>query len=314
MKALYDYTGISIGIDDYVTPEMFGAVGDGTTDDSNAIQAALNNAGAIIFSPGKTYKVTNTLRVKNGTLIDLNASTIISTNKHLLFNFQTSDVFLGYNGNGNITIRNGNVLGGAISFAHGDRIRLENVSFRNSLNDHFLEIAGCRNYVITGCEFIGMADVQTSVYEYINLDPCTYQAFPWLANDSAFYDGTKNDGVKVINCKFALGENEYAYGYNAFGVHGIWDATVYHKNISFINNIVRGFTGCGIRLNNMNGVYIAYNDIRVAGDGIRVGDVGQSIDVLIKGNVISASGTAITKQNNSMVFQSDDNDINPTFS
>lgn len=314
MINVYDINGNRLGYDNVICPEQYGAIGDGTNDDSDAIQTALNNAGAIVFATGKSYKVTKTLRVKGGTLIDLAGATIVSTNKHLMFNFQTSDVFLAYNGNGNITIRNGKIIGGAISFAHGDRIRLENVSFRDSLNDHFLEIAGCRDYVITGCEFVGMADVQTSVYEYINLDPCTYQAFPWLTNGSAFYDGTKNDGVKVINCKFALGGSEYAYGYNAFGVHGIWDASTYHKDISFIGNTVRGFTGCGIRLNNMHGVYIAQNDIRVAGDGIRVGDVGQSTEVLIKANVISASGTAVTKENGSTVFQSTDNDINPTFS
>lgn len=298
----------------YVTPEQFGAVGDGFTDDSDAIQAALNNAGCVIFGTGKSYKVTKTLRIKDSTLIDLAGSTIISTNKHLMFNFQTADVFLGYDGNGNITIRDGTIIGGALSFAHGKNIRLENVIFKNSLNDHFLEIAGCKNYVIENCRFIGMADVQTSVYEYINVDPVTYTAFPWLTNGSAFYDGTKNDGIKVNNCYFSLGDGDYVYGFNAFGVHSVAGQAVKHKNIRLTNNEVLGFTGCGFRINDMENVFIANNDINVESDGIRVGDVGQSTDVLIKGNVIVASGEAVTKANSSTVFQSDDNDINPTFS
>ena len=314
MRKLYMYNGTDLNIDDYVTPEMYGAKGDGTADDSTAIQNAVNNKGLVLFSAGKNYKVTSTIRLGKDTVLNLNGSTITSTNKHLFFNFLSTDTFTGYTGNGNITIKNGTIIGGAISFAHGKNIRLENMIFTNSLNDHFLEIAGCNNYEIINCQFIGMADVQTSVYEYINLDPCVYQAFPWLPNGSAFYDGTKNNGIKVIDCYFSLGDNEYAYGYNAFGVHGIWDENTFHEEIALVNNKIRGFTGCGFRLNNMRNVYLVGNDIRVAGDGIRVGDVGQSTDVLIKANVISASGTAITKDNNSTVFQSVDNDINPTFS
>lgn len=293
MKALYNYLGNEV-MSVPVTPEMYGAVGDGVADDSDAIQTALNDTGKIVFATGKSYKVTKTLRVKGGTLIDLAGATIVSTNKHLMFNFQTSDVFLAYNGNGNITIRNGKIIGGAISFAHGDGIRLENISFLNSLNDHFLEIAGCKNYFIENCKFVGMADVQTSVYEYINLDPCVHKAFPWLTNGSPFYDGTKNDGVHVQNCYFGLGDDAYAYGYNALGAHGVWDANTYHKDISLVNNTIRGFTGCGIRLNNMHNVYITQNDIRVAGDGIRVGDVGSCEDIVIMNNyIVSDSGEEI---------------------
>lgn len=196
-----DGTPLSMG---YSTPEDYGAKGDGATDDSFAIQSVVNNKGIILFDAGKNYKITSTIRLSKGTTLDLNGSTITSTNKHLFFNFQSSDTFTAYNGNGDITIRNGTIIGGALSFAHGENIRLENVIFKNSLNDHFLEVAGCKNYVIENCRFIGMADVQTSVYEYINVDPVTYAAFPWLTNGSAFYDGAKNDGISIDGCYFHL--------------------------------------------------------------------------------------------------------------
>lgn len=316
MDQIYNKDGDALNIVDirFFTPEDFGAKGDGITYDSTAIQNAINNQGVILFGAGKQYKIASTIRLGKDTTLDLNGSTIISTNKHLFFNFQSADTFTAYNGNGNITIRNGTIVGGALSFAHGENIRLENVTFKNCLNDHFLEIAGCKNYVIENCRFIGMEDVQTSVQEYINIDPCVHAAFPWMTDGSAFYDGIKNNGIIVNNCYFSLGENSYAYGYNALGVHGIVGVSDKHKNIKLTNNEVLGFTGCGFRINDMENVFIANNDINVEGDGIRVGDVGQSTNVIIKGNIITASGTAVTKANNSTIFQSADNDINPTYS
>lgn len=60
----------------FVTPEMYGAKGDGTTDDTGAIQSALNSGANVIFSPGKTYKITNRLTPTNGQDIDLNDATV----------------------------------------------------------------------------------------------------------------------------------------------------------------------------------------------------------------------------------------------
>lgn len=309
---VYDINGIPLA-EESISPEMYGAIGDGLNDDTSAIQSAVDSGGKIVFSSGKTYKITDTIKLVGNTLIDLNGATIVGGTHHVFYNFVSSDTFTGYNGNGNITIRNGYISGGCISFAHGENIRLENVVFTNCQQDHFLEIAGCKNYKIEGCAFIGMGDWQTSVKEYINVDPVMYSNFPWLPNGSAFYDGTKNDGITIRNCYFSLGVGDYAYGFNAFGAHSVAGQVEKHKNIVLMDNILKGFTGCGFRINDMDDVAIVNNKISVAGDGVRVGDVGQSTNVLIKGNVISASGTAVTKENNSTVFQSADNDINPTF-
>ena len=319
MVEIYNVRGnvlIGSALLNVLTPEMFGAVGDGITNDKSAIQNAVLHGGFVLFSAGKKYITNDVIRLVGNTIIDLNGSELSCTNKHLFFNFLGNDVFTQYNGNGNIIIRNGILSGGAISFGHAENVLLENIIFKNSHNDHFIEICACKNYNIKNCSFTGMEYLTTSVMEYINIDPCYREPFPWLDNaSSSFYDGTANNGIYIDNCRFSIGDGDYAYGYNAVGVH-VSDGAK-HQNIRITNNEVLGFTGCGLRINNMNSVLIGNNTIKLTANdsnGVRIGDVAQSTNVLIKGNAIISSGTAVTKANNSTVFQSADNDINPTFS
>lgn len=63
------------------TPEMFGAVGDGTTDDTEAIRSCVNYANEhgleVKFANGKKYKVNQTTSIVTHCSIDFNHSTII---------------------------------------------------------------------------------------------------------------------------------------------------------------------------------------------------------------------------------------------
>ena len=54
----------------YVTPQMFGAVGDGVADDTDAVQAALDNGGVIYFPAGR-YKTTRLLTVSKSCRIEM---------------------------------------------------------------------------------------------------------------------------------------------------------------------------------------------------------------------------------------------------
>lgn len=65
---------------DYVTPQMFGAVGDGVTDDSDSFIEALKNK--LVFIPDGTYIITKNLNVI-GTIIGGNETTTILKFKNL---------------------------------------------------------------------------------------------------------------------------------------------------------------------------------------------------------------------------------------
>lgn len=73
----------------YVTPEMYGAKADGATDDSDAIQAAVNSGHPVMFD-GKTYLITKTIHLYNLRLFELDASaaTIVYTGLSYAFDIR----------------------------------------------------------------------------------------------------------------------------------------------------------------------------------------------------------------------------------
>jgi hypothetical protein len=96
--------------ENFVTPEMFGAVGDGVADDTEAIQAALEASNKVMFGYGKTYLVncensSAVMSLRSGTLVDFNYSTVklAPTNKGVYHIVNLS--------NENCTIKNGTLIG-----------------------------------------------------------------------------------------------------------------------------------------------------------------------------------------------------------
>ena len=61
----------------FVTPEMFGAIGDGITDDSEALNLAFKTCKPIIFGSKKTYKSTRGIYVEGNLTIIGNGATIL---------------------------------------------------------------------------------------------------------------------------------------------------------------------------------------------------------------------------------------------
>jgi hypothetical protein len=80
-------TNVESKLREFVSVKDFGAVGDGVTDDTAAVQAAYNYCASIgggnILWPRATYKVNGTILFTSNTKTDLGGSTIIGNNQTL---------------------------------------------------------------------------------------------------------------------------------------------------------------------------------------------------------------------------------------
>ncbi len=235
--------------------EQFGAKGDGQTDDSIAFQNALNyisNRCILKLHKNKVYLIANTLKTYKNTNFNLNGSTIKVNKKISLFwNFDPTDTYLLYNGNGNIEIYNGIIDGGVISYIHGENIRFENIIFNSCLWDHFIEICACKDFKIINCEFNGII-TQTSDRNYvecIQIDVCKRIAFPYFTDENnPTYDDTLNKNIYINNCKFTRGNSGFSL-YTAIGSHS-WSANLsnYNDNIKILNCYIENPEHDAIRL------------------------------------------------------------------
>ena len=73
----------------FVTPQMFGAVGDGETDDTEAIQAAINSNSRVVVPSGK-YLVTAPLYLGNGHIIEGRGAELLYDGDGYLFNISSN--------------------------------------------------------------------------------------------------------------------------------------------------------------------------------------------------------------------------------
>ena len=71
---------VSLAHTDVFSPEAYGAVGDGLTDDTAAIQSCITAHRNVVFGHDSIYRVTSTINIPSNRDINLNGSTILSNN------------------------------------------------------------------------------------------------------------------------------------------------------------------------------------------------------------------------------------------
>ncbi|WP_412676802.1 BppU family phage baseplate upper protein, partial [Bacillus pseudomycoides] len=240
----------------------FGAKGDGVTDDTNAIQKALDLAKTLgsveVIIPNGTYLITKYLIVYKNTNIKMQKKTTLLRGHSGGFfkNGNKGDVFTGYDGNGNITIEGGTLDGNILNYNHGFNhtgwargrsLTFRDITFKDVINAHFMDINACDGVLIENCRFLGYKDITTdqsrSFSEAIQIANHTELGY----NEFGAWDGEPSKNITVKDCYFGssgtVGMGPVATG---VGNHGsVYD--LYNSGIYVVNCVFDDMTYAGVR-------------------------------------------------------------------
>jgi parallel beta-helix repeat protein len=300
-----------------VNVETFGAVGDGTTDDTVAIQAALDYAqesggGLVQFTPGKTYAVSTFLVIYDFTTIYAYGATIKAIgNSGLLRNFRSDETFNAYDGHGNITILggywDGNAFNGTtgsvtaatniMNFVHGHDITVRDATLLNTSTSHALEFNSSENCQALNCAFLGFADNSgdnsRQYSEAVQIDMSKSGS-----SSIGAFDDTPSKNILVDGCYFGPSTRCGKFG-RAVGSHTLASGKYYY-GIQVVNNRIEGTLQQGIHGYGWRRVTIANNVINGTGfSGIHLtvpnpssaGYSATSRNISITGNTIERPAT-----------------------
>lgn len=265
----------------------YGAVGNGVTDDTAAIQDALDAAnaaggGVVVFPPGKTYAITTFLVVYDDTTIWAYGATIKSIgNTGLLRNFTGSETFAGYAGHSHINVFGGtwdaNANDGvdgtvtaetdAINFVHCSDITVRDATITNVSSAHALEFNSTDGGRALNCRFLGYRDNAGGTRQFseaLQIDIAVSGS-----SSIGLFDNTPSKNIIVSGCYFAASPRLGVFG-RAVGSHTTASG-VYYDNITVIGNQVNGTIQQGIYGFGWRYVDISSNTVTGSGkSGIQV--------------------------------------------
>ena len=145
---------------DIIKVADYGAVGDGVTDDTAAIQAAANavnptnqynKGGVLFFEGGKRYKITSTISLKTGTLLEGNNAMIAAYNCDAL------------------TIPNTNPIVGGIREIFFAKTYIRNLTLEGWGNSPNIGYLSAKNLPYSGINVVDIGD--------INIENCNFNFF-----------------------------------------------------------------------------------------------------------------------------------------
>lgn len=303
MAVLFDSNGniLSVGASGgtLVSVSDFGAAGNGTADDTAAIQSALDalkNSGGTIHFPVGTYKVTKSVHFySNQALVFEQGARILqgAAINNLMMNYSTADKG-GYEATENVQIIGATFDGGSYTTAntlfgicHSKHITIRNCRFVNAYGHwHNVEINSSKHVLIDRCYFEGSRKTAANG-EMLQIDSFNNTAtWPW---GNGKVDNTVSYMVEVKNCFFtdsiiapAIG-NHSAAVVNCIRIHdNVFEDLISSrgainlqsaKNVDVYNNT---FTGCttGVTIGTADGTNTVHDNrfigvTTVAGSGIK---------------------------------------------
>ncbi|MEF3306135.1 right-handed parallel beta-helix repeat-containing protein [Paenibacillus sp. GYB003] len=269
---------------DWLNVRDFGAEGDGSRDDTEAVQQALDRAladgSAHVYVPQGTYKLTRMLRIYRGTKLALHPGAVMLRchNDSFLLNGDVGAQYDGYEGHGDIVVEGGTWDGNVLqypdayvgfNFGHARNVAVRDVTIKDVVWAHAIEINASRDVLIDHCRFVGYknADDGSRYFsEAIQIDVPTKLSFAAFGR----HDGTPCRNVTVRDCYFGAsgtpGTTAWAAGVGTHGaIHDVWSS-----DIVIANNTFEGLTYWAVRLFKWKRCLVEGNAILNCGGGISV--------------------------------------------
>ena len=151
-----------------VSVDSFGAKGDGVTDDTAAIQSALDSAlsndrTTVFFTSGKKYLVSDTLVVNSNTTLFMYGATLVKSDVYKNIMSNSSYVNSGSR-NSNIKLLGGlidygnyatlsDVSGMIVLFSKVDNLEIKDMSFKSELSNYAICLSDTTNVYISNIHF-----------------------------------------------------------------------------------------------------------------------------------------------------------------
>ena len=307
-------TEISQFAKDFINVKEFGAVGDGITDDQEAIQKAIDAAtqglgGGKLYFPEGIYLVKKIIQLKSN--IDIRLDDKATILNGINFKDRPSIVFMTgpfINGGDKIfweptenisfsggTIDMNGVLNedgskpknlplinssGGFAIGNSTNVTIRNVTFKDSYQGHAIQIAGSKNVLVDNSRFLGQAlpktmkDGQIITKESIQIEPLTRKGFPYALND----DGKKSENVTIQNSYFGKSDKSGEL-VTAIGTHYQTLSTQNPSNIKILNNHFDNMMYSGVRFTGFTDILIKGNrfDKKVKGESVHYRENGAAL-------------------------------------
>ena len=229
-----------------------------------------------IIIPEGEYKINTGFRVYSNTYIYMKGVTFNRVSESGIF-IRTglwTDSISGYEGFKNITIEGGtfngnchldkykNNNGSFIKMAHGKNITLKNVTLKNGMDLHYVEVAGIDGFTMKGCKIEGLENKSTADNSKKQIEAVQFDVLHDESRMANFakYDDTPMKNITITNCKFSNVQK-------GIGSHSMV-VGVYFDNVTITNNTFSNMTKDAISIEGYRNVTITGNTISNCGGGI----------------------------------------------